>query len=81
MEEANVERSVAMAISGHRTESAYKRYLIGSERRVMAAGAKMESSTRRKRKRAKTGKATAPARRVQYVTWYITEARIRNEKS
>jgi hypothetical protein len=32
-----------MSISGHRTESAYKRYLIGSERRAVAAGLTMET--------------------------------------
>jgi hypothetical protein len=33
MEEAGIPRSTAMEISGHRTESAYKRYSIGSETR------------------------------------------------
>lgn len=42
MEEAGIPRSTAMMISGHRTESAYKRYLIGSETRVIEAGKKME---------------------------------------
>jgi integrase len=42
MDEAGIRRSTAMSISGHKTESAYKRYLIGSERRVVAAGRIME---------------------------------------
>jgi integrase len=42
MEEAGIPRSTARAISGHRTESAYKRYLIGSERRAVQAGQMME---------------------------------------
>jgi hypothetical protein len=31
-----------MEISGHRTESAHKRYSIGGERRAVAAGETME---------------------------------------
>src|SRR6185312_12424883 len=42
MEDAGIPRSVAMSISGHKTESAYKRYLIGNQKRVIEAGHTME---------------------------------------
>jgi integrase len=42
MEEAGVPRHIAMTISGHKTESAYRRYLIGRERSVIEAGRTME---------------------------------------
>lgn len=41
MEQAGVPRSVAMKITGHKTESIYKRYAIVSESDVKAAGEKL----------------------------------------
>lgn len=42
MEEAGIPRHVAMKISGHRTESVYRRYLIGSKKQVVEAGQILE---------------------------------------
>lgn len=42
MERAGIPRSVAMAISGHKTESVYRRYAIVSESDLRDAGAKLE---------------------------------------
>jgi hypothetical protein len=42
MEDAGIPRAQATAISGHKTESVYRRYLIGSEKRAMEAGKRME---------------------------------------
>lgn len=42
MEEAGVPRHAAMAASGHKTESAYKRYAIGSQRVAQQTGRQME---------------------------------------
>ena len=41
MERAGIPRSVAMAISGHKTESVYRRYAIVSESDLRDAGAKL----------------------------------------
>ena len=38
---AGVARSVAMKITGHKTESVYLRYMIASERDIRAAGEKL----------------------------------------
>ncbi|MES2222090.1 MAG: tyrosine-type recombinase/integrase [Acidobacteriota bacterium] len=43
MDEAGIPRSDAMRISGHKTESAYRRYLIGSKKRTQQAGEQMEA--------------------------------------
>jgi hypothetical protein len=43
MERAGIPRSVAMAISGHRTESVYRRYDIVSPRDLKLASAKLEA--------------------------------------
>jgi integrase len=43
MERANIPRSIAMQISGHRTESTYRRYDIVSQRDLRLAAARMES--------------------------------------
>ena len=42
MERASIPRKVAMEISGHRTESVYRRYDIVSRRDLMSAAAKLE---------------------------------------
>jgi hypothetical protein len=46
MERAGVPRSVAMAISGHRTESVYRRYDIVADSDLQAAAQKMEQYQR-----------------------------------
>jgi len=43
MERAGIPRNVAMSITGHRTESVYRRYDIVSRRDLQSAAAKMES--------------------------------------
>ena len=47
MERAGVPRSIAMSISGHRTESVYRRYDIVSGRDLKLAAEKMEAHARR----------------------------------
>ena len=42
MERAGIPRNVAMEISGHRTESVYRRYDIVSKRDLMSAAEKLE---------------------------------------
>jgi integrase len=42
LERAGVPRSQAMAITGHKTESVYRRYAIVSEQDIKAAGEKMQ---------------------------------------
>lgn len=44
LERSGVPRSVAMQISGHKTESVYRRYDIVSERDVLAAAGKIEAA-------------------------------------
>jgi hypothetical protein len=43
MERAGIPRRVAMAISGHRTESIYTRYDIVSESDLKLAGSKLDT--------------------------------------
>lgn len=43
MERAGMPRKIAMEISGHRTESVYRRYDIVSQQDIKMAAAKMEN--------------------------------------
>ncbi len=43
MERAGVPRSVAMKLTGHKTESIYRRYAIVAESDLMEAGAKLSA--------------------------------------
>ena len=47
MERAGISRSVAMKISGHKTESVYRRYAIVSEQDIAEAGRKLEQNSSR----------------------------------
>lgn len=42
MDAAGIPRHIAMSISGHKTESVYRRYLIGSEKAVVEAGKRVQ---------------------------------------
>jgi integrase len=53
MERAGIPRSVAMKISGHKTESIYRRYDIVAEGDLQDAGAKLEEYGKKQAERAK----------------------------
>jgi len=46
MEQAGVPRSVAMKISGHKTENVYRRYAIVSDADLAAAAQKLAAAVR-----------------------------------
>jgi hypothetical protein len=52
MTRAGIPRPVAMAITGHKTESMYRRYDIASEADLSGAGEQMESYLAKQRERA-----------------------------
>jgi integrase len=67
LEQAGVPRSVAMQITGHKTETVYKRYAITSAGDVSAALAKVDPGEARQEistKSAQSGHSTSPSRRT-----------------
>ena len=44
LERASISRSVAMKLTGHRTEAVYRRYAIVAENHLREAGAKLAAS-------------------------------------
>lgn len=57
MGNAGIRRAEAMQITGHKTESIYKRYGIASERGAINAGRQLRDHWRREEERAAAAKA------------------------
>jgi integrase len=67
MERAGIPRKVAMEISGHRTESVYRRYDIVSRRDLMSAAAKLERYLENERRSAQEAHANQkPNKQTEY---------------
>jgi integrase len=58
MERAGIPRSVAMKISGHKTEAVYRRYAIVSEQDIADAGARLEQAMNKRHSRTTTKTTT-----------------------
>jgi integrase len=63
MERAGIPRSVAMKISGHKTEAVYRRYAIVSEQDIADAGARLEEASHKRNSSRTTTKTTTVRRR------------------
>jgi hypothetical protein len=67
MERAGIPRKVAMEISGHRTESVYRRYDIVSRRDLMIAGDKLERYLENEQRSAQEANANQePDKQTEY---------------
>ena len=62
MERASIPRSVAMKISGHKTEAVYRRYAIVSEQDIADAGARLEEASHKRNSRTTTKTTTVRSR-------------------
>ena len=62
MERAGIPRNIAMSITGHRTESVYRRYDIVSDRDLKQAATKLESYIGEKRTDTEDGHKTGTVR-------------------